>query len=106
MDEHPGLGRRRVWAVVEVVGGLVGGGEEGEPNLLPVVDCCHVACPGRGLVAVYVDEGVVAVGVLSEGVGVGGIGYPTARAGIGGLAGIVVGVDGGPLSLYLVDFVV
>ena len=74
--------------------------------LLLVVHGPHVAYPGRGLVAVYVDEGVVAVGVKAEGVVVGGIGDPTARAGIGGLAGIVVGVDGGPLSLYLVDFVV
>ena len=84
----------------------IGGSEEAEPNLLLVVDCCCVACPGRGLVAVYVDEGVVAVGVPAEGVVVGGIGDPTARARVGGLAGIVVGVDGGPLGLYLVDFVV
>ena len=92
--------------MVVVDGVLVGGGEEGEPNLLFVVHGPHVACPGRGLVAVYVDEGVVAVVVLSEGVVVGRVGDPTARAGIVGLAGIVVGVDGGPLGLYLVDLVV
>ena len=95
-------------AGVVVVDGVVGigGGDEAEPNFLLVVHGPHAACPGRGLVTVYVDEGVVAVGVLSEGVVVGGIGDPTARAGIVGLAGIVLGVDGGPLGLNLVDFVV
>ena len=44
---------RGVWTVAEVAGVLVdgglgiGGGDEGEPLLLLVVNCRHVACPGR-----------------------------------------------------------
>ena len=85
---------------------------EGEPQLLLVGHCRRVAHPCRLLGVVYEDEGVVAVGVPAEGVapvsstGQAPVSGHGAGWGIGGLAGIVLGVDGGPLGLYLVDLVV
>ena len=91
----PGRGKLRRVGQVEGVVREVGVSVEGvivvqETGALVVVHSSFVGCPGLLYGAVYVHEGLIAVGVFAEGV---------VREVDGGLGCIIAGVDSGLLRL-------